>query len=129
MVQAKHRAGGAPLRRAPGSTRKRKAGPVTIPFRELLASLPEERRRRIDARTEELLADLALQELRQARSLSQEELGRVLEINQASVSKLERRTDMYISTLRRVVEAMGGELEITARFPEGRIRIKQFGDL
>ncbi len=102
---------------------------MTIPFADLLASLPEERRRRIEERTEELLADLALQELRQARSLSQEELGRALNINQASVSKLERRTDMYISTLRRVVEAMGGELEITARFAEGRVRIKQFGDL
>lgn len=81
---------------------------MTTPFADLLASLPEERRRRIAERTEELLADLALQELRQARSLSQEELGRALNINQASVSKLERRTDMYISTLRRVVEAMGG---------------------
>ena len=102
---------------------------MTTPFADLLASLPEERRRRIAERTEELLANLALQELRQARSLSQEELGRALHINQASVSKLERRTDMYISTLRRVVEAMGGELEITARFPEGRVRIRQFGEL
>jgi len=102
---------------------------MTTPFADLLASLPEERRRRIEERTGELLADLALQELRQARSLSQEELGRALNINQASVSKLERRTDMYISTLRRVVEAMGGELEITARFPEGRVSIRQFRDL
>ena len=102
---------------------------MTIPFADILASLPEERRKRIEERTGELLVDLALRELRQARNLSQEELGRALNINQASVSKLERRTDMYISTLRRVVEAMGGELEITARFAEGRVRINQFRDL
>jgi hypothetical protein len=49
-----------------------------------------------------------------------------LGINQAAVSKMERRTDMYISTLRQFVIAMGGELEITARFPDGAIRIQQF---
>lgn len=61
--------------------------------------------------------------------MSQEELARILGVNQASVSKLERRTDMYIRTLRRFVEAMGGELEITARFPEGCVRIRQFEEL
>jgi transcriptional regulator with XRE-family HTH domain len=102
---------------------------MTTRFKDLLAALPEERRAAINRRSDELLLELALQELRQARALSQEELGRALNINQASVSKLERRTDMYISTLRRFVEAMGGELEITARFPEARVRITQFGDL
>jgi hypothetical protein len=48
----------------------------------------------------------------------------VLGINQATISKLERRTDMYLSSLRRFVEAMGGELEITATFPDGRVRIQ-----
>jgi transcriptional regulator with XRE-family HTH domain len=102
---------------------------MTTRFKDLLAALPEERRAAINRRSDDLLLELALQELRQARALSQEELGRALNINQASVSKLERRTDMYISTLRRFVEAMGGELEITARFPEARVRITQFGDL
>ncbi len=50
----------------------------------------------------------------------------MLNVNQAAVSKLERRTDMYVSTLREFVRAMGGELEITARFPEGTVRINQF---
>lgn len=98
-------------------------------FRELVERLPPEQRERIAQRREELLAQLPLQELRQARALSQEELARILGVNQASVSKLERRTDMYISTLRRFVEAMGGELEITARFPEGCVRIGQFEEL
>ena len=78
-----------------------------------------ERRERIRKRTEEFLAELPLQELRQARALSQQELAEVLGLNQATVSKLERRTDMYLSSLRRFVEAMGGELEISASFRHG----------
>lgn len=98
-------------------------------FRRILEAMPSERRARISARTAELLADLPLQELRKARDLSQEELAETLGVNQATVSKLERRTDMYISTVRRFVLAMGGDLEITARFPEGAVRIDQFGSI
>jgi transcriptional regulator with XRE-family HTH domain len=88
-----------------------------------------ERQERIRKRTEEMLAELPLQELRQARALSQKELAEVLGLNQATISKLERRTDMYLSSLRRFVEAMGGELEISARFPEGKVLIQLFEDL
>ncbi|HEX2188488.1 MAG TPA: XRE family transcriptional regulator [Longimicrobiaceae bacterium] len=98
-------------------------------FDELRAKMPPERRARIDARTEELLADMPLHELRQARHMTQETLAEALGMKQASVSKLERRTDMYVSTLRRYIAAMGGELEITARFPEGAVRIDQFQEL
>lgn len=98
-------------------------------FRSVLEKMPRERQERIRNRTEELLAELPLQELRQARALSQEELAEVLGLNQATISKLERRTDMYLSSLRRFVEAMGGELEITANFPEGRVRIRLFEEL
>lgn len=98
-------------------------------FKEILRQMDADRRGRIQARTDELLAELPLQELRQARALSQQELAEVLGLNQATVSKLERRTDMYLSSLRRFVEAMGGELEITARFPEGKVRIRFFEDL
>jgi hypothetical protein len=52
--------------------------------------------------------------------------GAILGVNQAAVSKLERRTDMYVSTLQDFVRAMGGELKITARFPEGTVEISQF---
>lgn len=72
---------------------------------------------------------MPLQELRAARKLTQEELAKTLNVNQAAVSKLERRADMYVSTLREFVRAMGGELEITARFPEGAVRINQFEDV
>jgi len=98
-------------------------------FRTIREKMDPERQERIRKRTQELLAELPLQELRQARALSQQELAEVLGLNQATVSKLERRTDMYLSSLRRFVEAMGGELEISASFPDGKVRIQLFGDL
>jgi transcriptional regulator with XRE-family HTH domain len=98
-------------------------------FRKVRESMAPERQERIRKRTEELLAELPLQELRQARALSQQELAEVLGLNQATISKLERRTDMYLSSLRRFVEAMGGELEISANFPEGKVRIQLFEEL
>ena len=72
---------------------------------------------------------LPLQELRQARQMSQERLAQILDTKQANVSRLERRTDMYISTLRSYIEAMGGELDIVARFPDGEIHVNQFSQL
>ena len=98
-------------------------------FRRVLERMDPERQERIRKKTDELLAELPLQELRQARALSQQELAEVLGLNQATISKLERRTDMYLSSLRRFVEAMGGELEISARFPDGKVLIQLFEDL
>lgn len=98
-------------------------------FRTLIEEFEPRRQARIKDRTKELLGTLPLNSLRKARSLSQEELAEVLSLNQATVSKLERRTDMYISTVRRFVRAMGGELEIRARFPEGVVEIDQFSIL
>lgn len=73
--------------------------------------------------------EMDLAEVRKALKLSQAELGDTLQIGQASVAKLERRTDMYVSTLRRFIEAMGGELEIVARFPDHAVKIKTFAEL
>lgn len=70
--------------------------------------------------------EMLLCEVRQAREMSQQRLAEVLRINQSSVSKLERRTDMYISTLRSFIESIGGRLEINAVFPDGTVRINQF---
>jgi transcriptional regulator with XRE-family HTH domain len=98
-------------------------------FRKIREKMDPERQERIRKRTEELLAEMPLHELRQARQLSQQELAEVLGLNQATISKLERRADMYLSSLRRFVEAMGGELEISAKFPEGRVLIQLFEDL
>jgi len=71
-------------------------------------------------------AEMALDELRVARDLTQEHLAQLLGIKQAAVSKMERRADMYISTLQSMVRAMGGELKIQAVFPQGRVGINQF---
>ena len=69
---------------------------------------------------------MKLNQLREARQLTQVNLAEVLHINQGAVSMMERRTDMYVSTLRNYIEAMGGELKITAEFPDGSIQIEQF---
>jgi len=98
-------------------------------FQNLRNKMSQERRDRIDAMTKDLLAEMPMHELRRARQLSQEQLADVLEIKQGSVSKLERRTDLYISTLRRYVEAMGGELTLQASFPEGVVTITQLGQI
>ena len=76
-----------------------------------------------------LKTEMALHELRRAREQSQEELARKLNVGQPAVAKLERRTDMYVSNLRRYVEALGGSLDIKARFPEGSVAIVNFSDL
>lgn len=83
----------------------------------------------IAAETQQLIAEMPLNELRAARQISQTQLADILGIKQPTVAKLERRADMYVSTLRNVVRAMGGDLEIIAHFPEGDVRINQFRDL
>ena len=72
---------------------------------------------------------LSLNQLREARSLTQTSLEEVLGIPQANISRLERRTDMYVSTLRNYIRAKGGELKITAVFPNGAVEISQFQDV
>lgn len=75
---------------------------------------------RAEQKTEAMLAALELGELRKARGITQAELAARMNIRQGNVSRLERREDMHVSTLRQVVEALGGELEITAHFPDGK---------
>ena len=98
-------------------------------FEELRARMSPERRARNEARARELLAEMPLQQLRQARQMTQTRLAEVLEMDQGNISKLEKRTDMYLSTLRSYVEAMGGELEIRAVFPDGEVQIDLLNQL
>src|ERR1043166_9546594 len=98
-------------------------------FKDLEDAMPPESRARAHALAQKLMAEMPLHELRQARRMSQEALAKTLGAKQASISKLERRTDMYVSSLREYVAAMGGELEIIARCPDGVVRINQFEDL
>jgi len=98
-------------------------------YSELRKNMTPEARARAEAKTREMLAQMPLHELRQARGLSQQSLAELLNVQQPSIAKMERRTDMYISTLRNHIEAMGGQLEVIARFPEGAVRISNFADL
>ena len=98
-------------------------------FAELRARLSPEARAKAEAEAQLLGAEMDLAEVRRALKLSQEEIGQTLQIQQGSVAKIEKRADMYVSTLRRFIEAMGGELEIIARFPDHAVTIKNFADL
>ena len=99
---------------------------ATRKYSELRAKMTPEARSRVDARIFATLKQLPLLELRKARSLSQEQLAKELQTTQGEISKIEHRTDMYLSTLRRYGEAMGGELDIIARFKDGPVRISTF---
>jgi transcriptional regulator with XRE-family HTH domain len=94
-------------------------------FNMLRQKMSPASRRRASEKTGELLAAMALDELREARRLTQEQLGQRLKVKQPAIAKIERRADMYLSTLRGVIRAMGGEMEILAVFPDGRVPIKQ----
>ncbi len=69
------------------------------------------------------------EKMRRAMGITQERLAKALRINQAGVSKIESRSDIFVSTLRKAIEAMGGKMEIHAKFPAGEVRIRQFGGL
>ena len=99
------------------------------PFSELTNDFTPERRRRIQAMKDKLLADMPLHELRRARALTQQDLAETLKVNQPAVAKLEQRADMYVSSLRSYVEAVGGRLKIIAEFPEGEVTITNFSRL
>ncbi len=99
------------------------------PFRELTKDFTPERRQRIDEIKRELLAEMPLHELRRARELTQKDLAETLHITQPAIAKLEQRTDIYVSSLRSYIEAVGGHLKIIAEFPEGEIAITNFSEV
>ncbi|HXW53408.1 MAG TPA: XRE family transcriptional regulator [Myxococcota bacterium] len=98
-------------------------------FNLLRAKMTSENRKKAQEETKRLLREMPMNELRQARQMSQERLAEMLGKKQANVSKIEHRTDMYISTLRSYIEAMGGQLKIVAHFPDGDIVINQFQEI
>ena len=102
---------------------------MTKKFAALRAQLSPGSRARAEANAQNMLAEMPLHELRQARGLSQKMLAEVLHVQQPSIAKMEKRTDMYLSTLRSHIEAMGGQLEVVARFPDGAVKISNFADL
>jgi predicted XRE-type DNA-binding protein len=102
---------------------------MTKKFASLRAKMTPESQARANEKAHAMLAEMPLNELRQARGLSQKMLAEVLHIQQPAIAKLEKRTDMYLSTLRSHIEAMGGELDVVARFPDGAVKISNFSDL
>ena len=98
---------------------------------EHMQRLSPERRAKIKARAKELIQEeMTLRELRKALHKSQETVAELLGMRQGDVSKLERRTDAYLSTIRRYVEAMGGRLDLIASFPKTKpVKIIHLGDL
>jgi len=98
---------------------------------QIMATLPEGRRRQIEARTQELVAEVeGLKALRQLAQRSQEQIAETLGVKQPSVHKIERQTDLYLSTLRRFVEAAGGTLELRVELPgKGVLHLTGVGDI
>jgi transcriptional regulator with XRE-family HTH domain len=95
-------------------------------FNELKEKMSPERREKVEERAQAILLGMALQELRQARQLTQQELAEILDINQAALSKMENQSDIRVSTLRKLLGAMGGRLKLVAEFPDGEVVIDQF---
>lgn len=93
------------------------------PFGSLISDLPPERLCRVALKAAHLRERMSLMELRKAMELSQEQVADALMVGQPAVAKVERRGDLQLSTLRRYVEALGGELVVTARFADAVVRI------
>ena len=96
------------------------------PFRKLRDKMTPEQLAQADAEAKGMLAEMLLAEIRKFMGLTQEELAGALGVTQPSLSKLENQDDMQVSTLRRLIEALGGQLELIAHLPSGDIRIRQF---
>ncbi|HEV7486153.1 MAG TPA: XRE family transcriptional regulator [Thermoanaerobaculia bacterium] len=98
-------------------------------FNELFSRMKPEAQERVNARSSELLQAMALSDIRRAQASTQEQLAKTLGVNQAWISRVERQTDMYLSTLRSYIEALGGELEVSARFDNCFVRLNQFAEI
>lgn len=98
-------------------------------FQQLRAKMSPAARAASEAGRSRLIEEMSLHQLRKARELTQTKIAEDLHMGQGDVSKLERRTDMYVSTLASYLQAVGAELEIRAVFPGGRaVKITQFAE-
>jgi len=100
------------------------------PFKNLMDRMPKERRERIEEEAEAILLEMALQEWRQTRDLTPPQSADVLNLHQAAETMIkadtQKQADMRVSTLRRVLLAMGAKLKITAQFPDGEVVLNLF---
>lgn len=97
-------------------------------FDELRKKMSPEAQARSKDRAEEILHEMALADLRRARALTQQQVAESLSVNQAWISRFERQTDMYLSTLRSYVEGLGGELELNVRFGDLVVKVNQLAE-
>ena len=95
-------------------------------FEKLTGKMNPERVKRAKSKAKDIMAEMLLSEIRKDVGLTQEDLAKAIGIKQASLSKLESQEDMQITTLQRLVKALGGQLELIAHMPGGDIRISQF---
>jgi len=95
-------------------------------YQELRSRMTPQQQAKAALRAKEMMADMLLTEIRREAGLTQADLAQAMGIKQPSLSKLEGQNDMQVSTLRRLVTALGGELEIVAHLPQGDVRISQF---
>jgi predicted transcriptional regulator len=104
---------------------------MPVPLKDILEALPPRRRAKLDRRFKELVNEVeSLKELRRLSAKSQTKIAKTLKISQPAVSKLERQTDMYLSTLRSYVEAIGGELDVIVRLPNrDPVRVKSLEEI
>jgi transcriptional regulator with XRE-family HTH domain len=91
---------------------------MPISLDEILSEMPADQRARVEQRAEEIRAEIDLREMRRLRRLTQSRLSKKLKIGQEGVSRIEKRTDLYLSTLRNYVEGVGGKLSLVVEFPD-----------
>ena len=104
---------------------------TTIPYEKIFAAFPPARQRKIKKRAAELIAEeFTLRDLRKAQQITQEEVAQRLSGRQVYVSRLERRADMKLSTLREYVRALGGDLQLMVTFPgDVSVRLREIGTM
>ena len=95
-------------------------------FNELRAKMTPAQREKSREQAQAMLTEIALQELRYSLGLTQEQVAQALDIKQSSLSKLENQDDMYITTLIRLIHALGGRLKLVASFPDREVLLNQF---
>jgi transcriptional regulator with XRE-family HTH domain len=110
----------------PSILKKLEGDTMTHKWKDIRRKLSPEREAETRSYVRSVVQAATLNQLREARNLTQANLASVLGVNQGSVSKMEKRTDMYLSTLRSFIQAMGGQLQIKAVFPDGEVEIDQF---
>ena len=102
---------------------------MTVSLEEILNQMPEEERAQVFRRAEEIRQEINLREMRRLRKVTQARLSKKLKIGQEGVSRIEKRTDLYLSTLRSYVEGLGGKLSLTVEFPDrAPVVLTGFGD-